>query len=154
MEQQRLDKILGKAHAMCVHSGSRLTEKRRCILELLLLSDTPMSAYEVSDAYGKKTNSSMPAMSVYRILDFLESELLVHKLSSTNKYVACSHIACDHSHEIAQFLICKQCQRVKEIAISKTIIEKLDEQVAKAGYSLMNSQLELDCLCDACKPAA
>ncbi|MBX2859282.1 MAG: transcriptional repressor [Cellvibrionaceae bacterium] len=141
---------MGKAQAMCAHSGGRLTEKRKRILEVLLRSETPLSAYEVSDAYAKSNQSSMPTMSVYRILDFLESELLVHKLSSTNKYVACSHIACDHSHEISQFLICNQCQRVKEIAINKSIIDELDKQVINAGYTLMNSQLELDCLCDAC----
>ena len=92
----------------------------------------------------------MPPMSVYRILEFLEAELLVHKLSSANKYVACSHIACDHAHEVPQFLICGKCQKVKEIAISKTVIDELDKQVVNAGYRLMNSQLELQCLCEHC----
>ena len=49
-----------------------------------------------------------------------------------------------------QFLICAKCQSVKEIAISKAIIDELDDQVAKAGYQLMNSQLELQCLCEQC----
>jgi Fur family transcriptional regulator, zinc uptake regulator len=150
LKQPRLNTIMGKAQDICAHSGGRLTEKRKRILELLLLSTTPMSAYEVADAYNKDAEASMPTMSVYRILDYLESELLVHKLSSTNKYVACSHIACSHVHEVPQFLICRKCQTVKEIAISKRIIEELDLQVADAGYKLLNSQLELPCLCDKC----
>ena len=154
MEQQQLNKIIDKAQHICAHSGGRLTEKRKRILELLLVSTTPLSAYEVADAYNKREEASMPAMSVYRILDFLESEQLVHKLSSANKYVACSHIACTHAHQIPQFLICGKCQSVKEIAIPKSIIEELDLQVANAGYKLVNSQLELQCLCDGCLASA
>lgn len=150
MKKQQLNNIINKAESMCTHSGGRLTDKRKRILELLLVSNTPLSAYDVADAYNKTAEATMPAMSVYRILDFLESEQLVHKLSSANKYVACSHIACSHKHEIPQFLICGRCQSVKEIAIAKSIIDELDHQVAGAGYKLMNSQLELQCLCDSC----
>ncbi|MFT7562306.1 MAG: Fur family zinc uptake transcriptional regulator [Flavobacteriales bacterium] len=154
MKKQQLNNIMDKAQHICAHSGGRLTEKRKRILELLLVSGTPLSAYEVADAYNKTAEASMPAMSVYRILDFLESEQLVHKLSSANKYVACSHIACSHAHEIPQFLMCGKCQSVKEIAIAKSIIDELDHQVAGAGYKLMNSQLELQCLCDNCLASA
>lgn len=154
MKKQQLNNIMDKAQHICEHSGGRLTEKRKRILELLLISSTPLSAYEVANAYNKTAETSMPAMSVYRILDFLESEQLVHKLSSANKYVACSHIACSHAHEIPQFLMCGKCQSVKEIAISKSIIDELDHQVRGAGYKLMNSQLELQCLCDNCLASA
>ena len=92
----------------------------------------------------------MPTMSVYRILEFLEAEGLAHKLSSANKYVACSHIACGQVHDIPQFLICGECQSATEIAISKNIIGELGKLVGKAGYRLTNSQLELQCLCNNC----
>lgn len=150
MNKQTLNKIMTKAEHMCAHSGSRLTEKRKRILELLLVSKKPLSAYEVADAYNKSSDNVIPAMSVYRMLDFLESEKLVHKLNSTNKYVACSHIACDHAHEVPQFLICGSCLAVKEIGISKTIIQELDRQVTRADYKLVNPQLEIQCLCKAC----
>lgn len=150
MKKRQLTSIMSKAQDICVHSGGRLTEKRQRILELLLVSSTPLSAYEVTDTYNRSVETSMPVMSVYRILNFLESEQLVHKLSSANKYVACSHIACSHAHEVPQFLICGKCQSVREIAIAKRIIEELDQQAASAGYKLMNSQLELQCLCENC----
>lgn len=150
VKQQQLNKIITEAENKCSRSGGRLTEKRKRILELLLRSQVPMSAYEVADAYTQVSETSMPAMSVYRILDFLESEQLVHKLSSANKYVACSHIACDHEHQVPQFLICGECKSVKEIAISKKIIRELENQVAGVGYTMVNSQLELQCLCEDC----
>ncbi len=150
MNKQILNKVLQRAHEMCAHSGGRLTEKRKRILELLLQSSVPLSAYEVADVYNAQAEANMPAMSVYRILDFLESEQLVHKLSSANKYVACSHIACDHGHDVPQFLICGECQSVKEIAIPKSLISDIEKQVVEAGYYLTKSQLELQCVCANC----
>ena len=168
MTPEQLDRIMAKAQDACAHSGGRLTEKRKRILELLLMSNTPLSAYELANAYNlagdatnastkantKATESAMPTMSVYRILSFLESEYLVHKLSSTNKFVACSHITCSHAHDVPQFLICHTCQSVKEIAIAKSIIDELGKQVADKGYKLINSQLELQCVCENCMESA
>jgi len=154
MNKQQLDRVIDKAKAVCAQSGGRLTEKRRGILELLLVSSRPLSAYEITDAYNKGAEKPMPAMSVYRILEFLEAEELVHKLSSTSKYLACSHISCEHEHEISQFLICSKCQSAKEISISKEIINELGKLIGQAGYALSNPQLELKCLCKSCSSNA
>ena len=150
MNKQQLNPIIDKAQDICARSGGRLTEKRKRVLELLLVSNRPLSAYEITDAYNRGAEKPMPAMSVYRILDFLETQDLVHKLSSTNKYVACSHISCGHGHQISQFLICGKCQSAKEIAISERIIDELGKLLSKAGYALTNPQLELQCLCNDC----
>jgi Fur family zinc uptake transcriptional regulator len=125
MNTQKLSEIISKAKDICVRSGGRLTEKRKHVLERLLKSNTPLSAYEITDAYNKVSEKAMPTMSVYRILEFLEAENLVHKLSSANKYVACSHILGGCSQEITQFLICGKCQSAKEITVSKGIIDKI-----------------------------
>ena len=162
MNRKQLNHVLDRVKEICTRSGWRLTEKRRGVLELLLMSDVPLSAYEITDAYNQIAKKSITAMTVYRIVGFLESENLVHKLNSTNnKYVACSHIACRQAHEIPQFLICGECQTTKEIAcggcpdekevsISKNVIDELSKLVSQAGYTLMNSQLELRVLCHNC----
>ena len=154
MNKQQLSRIVCRAQEVCARSGGRLTEKRKRVLELLLVSNAPLSAYDITNAYNKTSEEPMPTMSVYRILEFLEAEHLVHKLSSTKKYIACSHITCGHVHEIPQFLICGKCQSAKEITISKNIIDELDKFVGKAGYTLTNSQLELQCLCSDCSASA
>ena len=150
MNKQQLNRVIDKAKAVCAQSGGRLTEKRKAVLERLLVSNRPLSAYEITDAYNQSAVKPMPAMSVYRILEFLEAENLVHKLSSTSKYIACSHISCEHEHQISQFLICGKCQSAKEITISKEIINELGELIGKVGYALTNPQLELQCLCERC----
>ncbi len=144
-------KILQRAAEKCAESGGKLTEKRSQLLTILIESQEPLSAYEVLERYNLTVEKSMPAMSAYRILDYLVSQELVHKLSSENKYIACSHITCCHEHKVPQFLICRQCKQVKEIVIPKDIIESLRQHLVAANYQLINSQLELDCLCDACK---
>jgi Fur family zinc uptake transcriptional regulator len=143
-------KTLNQAEKNCLASGARLTEKRKRILTGLLKSQKALSAYELVDYCRDELNESVPPMSVYRILEFLESENLVHKLHLANKYVACSHISCDHSHEIPQFLICDQCSKVKEIGIKKNLIDTLKRNVEEAGYQLKSPQLELHCLCQEC----
>lgn len=148
-----LSAVISKAEAMCSESGVRLTAKRKRILELLLASPAPLSAYEVADLHNKDAEASMPTMSVYRILDFLESEQLVHKLKSANKYVACSHITCHHSHDVPQFLICQMCENVKEISLGKVIMEGLEQQVASTGFELSYAPIELQCVCSNCKKA-
>ena len=150
MKEQQIGVIINKAKDSCARLGVRLTEKRKRILEILLVSGVPLSAYEIADAYSKAFDESIPAMTVYRILDFLETEHLLHKLSSTNKYVSCSHISNGCKHDIPQFLICGKCQSTKEISIPKGVIDELEKIVIKAGYTLTQSQLELKGLCSNC----
>ena len=141
---------LQHAESHCGKHGARLTSKRKNILLSLLQSEKAMSAYELVDYCNSEFGDTMPAMSVYRILDFLQEELLVHKLNSTNKYVACSHITCDHDHEITQFLICSKCLQVKEININQSTIKALQQNIEEAGFHLLSPQLEMHCLCENC----
>ncbi|MFD1216003.1 MULTISPECIES: Fur family transcriptional regulator [Microbulbifer] len=154
MKASQLKQTLGAAERTCRDSGVRLTEKRKHILTILLRSKTPLSAYEIADQYSRVHEESIPAMSVYRMLDFLVEENLAHKLNSENKYLACGHIACDHSHQTPQFLICSRCHKVREIGIKPEVIAALRDTVEGAGYYLQTSQLELDCLCDDCGRSA
>ena len=144
------DKIIERAEQRCKAHGARLTTKRKQMLSGLLQSDKAFSAYELVDYCKSEFGEKIPAMSVYRILAFLQDEQLVHKLKLANKFVACIHIACDHAHGVPQFLICGQCQRVKEIAIKKSTINTLRQSVEEAGFHLLSPQLELDTLCERC----
>ena len=142
------------AEQYCQEHGSRLTSKRKQVLSGLLQSNKALSAYELVDYFKTEFGETVPAMSVYRILDFLQSEHLAHKLNLANKYVACSHITCNHDHGVPQFLICGQCQRVKETSISKSTIKKLKKDVEDAGFHLVSPQLEMNCLCEDCMATA
>jgi len=146
----KIQTIIKHAEQQCKENGARLTNKRKHILSGLLQSNKALSAYELVDYCKAKFNETIPAMSVYRILEFLEDEHLIHKLKLANKYVACAHITCDHDHGVPQFLICNQCQRVKEISINKSTIKTLQRNVEDAGFHLLSPQLEMNCLCNSC----
>ncbi len=147
----QLTAVLKRAKEICLQNEVKLTEKRENVLSALVQSQQAMSAYELAEKYRELFEQSIPAMSVYRILDFLAEMSLVHKLSSANKYIACSHISCCAEHQIPQFLICETCNTVTEIAVKSSVIEELTASVAKTGFTLANEQLELTGFCKNCQ---
>jgi Fur family zinc uptake transcriptional regulator len=144
-------KILQQAEKTCLEQGGRLTPKRRQVLEILLSKPQLLSAYEIAELYQQQLNETIPAMSVYRMLDFLIAQGLVHRLASANKFIACSHIACDHSHQTPQFLICDNCHSVSEIGIDKQLISALEKSITDNHFQLNSPQLELHGLCENCQ---
>ncbi|MEM1110274.1 MAG: transcriptional repressor [Pseudomonadota bacterium] len=146
----KVQEIIASAEQRCSERGVRLTTKRKRVLKGLVESENAMSAYELVDYCNRTYGDSMAPMSIYRILDFLESEHLAHKVNMANKYVACSHITCDHEHMVPQFLVCDSCSKVKEVGIPKAAIAVLEQSVQEAGYLLSSPQLEISCLCDEC----
>ena len=142
--------IIMQAEKSCSQNGVRLTNKRKQVLICLLESQRALSAYDMIDDLRDKYQTNIQAMSIYRILDFLLKENLVHKLQLTNKYIACSHIACSHEHLLSQFLICGKCGLVKEVIINKSLVDNLKTTIEAAGYYFSSPQLELSCLCNSC----
>jgi len=143
-------RIVDHAEQQCRDHGSRLTEKRKHVLASLLQSGRALSAYELIEVCKNRFGETLPPMSMYRILDFLRQEHLVHKLNVANKYVACAHITCDHAHTTSQFLICIQCQKVEEISVSKTVIDELESTIHEAGFRMATPQFEINCICEDC----
>ena len=143
-------KEVSLADQYCKTDGIRLTTRRRQVLNGLLASKKALSAYELVEVCNAQEGKSISPMSIYRILEFLESERLVHKLKLANKYVACAHINCNHAHETPQFLICGNCHRVEEVNVSASTMSGLRLSVEMAGFSLVSPQLEMNCLCNNC----
>lgn len=148
--KNNVNTIIKHAEQYCKKHGVLLTAKRKLILSSLLLSDKALSAYDIIDLCEQNFQQKIAAMSVYRILEFLENEKLVHKLKLANKYIACSHISCDHDHGISQFLICGTCNDVKEVSINKATMSALENDIEQAGFQLVSPQLEMNCICKSC----
>ena len=146
-----IERIIKKSEELCASAGSKLTSKRKNVFIVLLASSTPLSAYEISDRYRTQFNESIPVMSIYRMLDFLIQEKLVHKLETASQYMACAHIICDHQHGTPQFLICDLCGNVNEIRIKKHIMADLEHNIQSTGFTLAHKQLELHGICSRCQ---
>ena len=155
IKQSKLDSLLRAAEVSCAENGARLTQRRRQVLSELMQSSSPLSAYEVLDLCNRSTTSAMPAMSVYRILDFLEQQLLVHRLSTSNKYVSCAHITCDHKHfQTTHFLLCEGCSSVEEVDATEEASEALEQMAKTVGFKLTTRQFELSGICTTCQNSA
>ena len=155
IKQSKLDSLLRAAEVSCSENGARLTQRRRQVLSALMQSSSPLSAYEVLDLCNRSTASAMPAMSVYRILNFLEQQLLVHRLSTSNKYVSCAHITCDHKHfQTTHFLLCEGCSSVEEVDATEEASEALEQMAKTVGFKLTTQQFELSGICTTCQNSA
>lgn len=148
-----VEKVLDKAQAICADQGAKLTDKRRRILRVVLDSAEPLSAYQIADQYRDLYGKTLSVMSVYRMLNFLKDNELVHRLETTNQYLPCSHISCQHAHEVPQFLICDSCHAVDEVGIRKEILKELSTNIEDTGFVLARQQLEFHGLCRDCQQA-
>lgn len=145
-----IEKTLDKARSTCDDMGLKLTTKRCRVLQILLQAKEPLSAYHIIDHYRLSCSETLPAMSAYRMLRFLLQAGLIHKLETTHQYVACTHIACGHPHQAPHFLICDRCHQVKELRISRGLLDELEINIEKSGFSTTDSQLEWHGVCQAC----
>ena len=142
--------ILAKAYEHCQSLGERLTPKRERLLALLLATQGPKSAYDLIAEHESVYGEAPPAMSVYRMLNFLVDAGLVHKLATTNQFMACSHIACEHDHQVPQFLICDTCHGVEEVGMQRSLLNQLKASAAEVGFDMGNQQLEVHGRCKRC----
>lgn len=167
---------LAAAKEHCRLSGARFTPLRQQIYQLVLESDQPVGAYdlitqlqqmrlfEVDDsdtlkASGlskqsaekpstkKRAPKNVAPPTVYRSLEFLLSEGLIHQLTSINAYVPCCHPRAQHT---AAFLICDQCQRVQECS-SLPVQEMMSFAEQDVGFTVERSVIELSGRCQVCQ---
>ena len=146
--------VLQRAGEVCAEHGGKLTIKRRQVLAGLIESNKALSAYDLANKCKDAFGVTLFPMSIYRILEFLQTVGLVHRLKTTNKFIACAHIACDHAHDTPQFLICKECNRVEEVGITNSLSEGLTATLDALGFRLMSDQVELECVCNNCTTTA
>lgn len=145
MEKKQLAGVLRRAEKLCSERGARLTKQRRIVLELLCASDTPLSAYEILDRMRAAVRNPAPP-TVYRALDFLLDQGLVHKLESLHAFVGCSHP--DHPHS-SQFLICADCGEVEELE-NAAILQSLQSAARTTGFEPDRPVVELWGTCAQC----
>ncbi len=145
MHNPELTQVLEQAEALCVERGVRLTDQRKTVLRLLCESDKPLSAYELLDRMRNLIKNPAPP-TVYRALDFLLEQGLVHKLESLHAYVGCTHP--DHPHA-SQFLICDECGEVAEVE-DPSVSTSLKAAGKAVGFRTKRPVVELLGTCAQC----
>lgn len=146
MNKKQLNSVLQQAEELCSQKGSRLTAQRRTVLEMVFASDKPLTAYEILDQLRETTKNPAPP-TVYRALDFLLEQGLIHKLESQHAFIGCTHP--EHQHT-GQFLICDDCGEVCEIE-NKAIAKSLHSAEQAAGFKTRHPVIELVGTCAQCQ---
>jgi Fur family transcriptional regulator, zinc uptake regulator len=142
----------GIAHAeqTCAARALKFTPIRRQVLQALLASHRPLGAYEIIDALAQSMARPAP-ITVYRALDFLMGNGLVHRIESRNAYLACAH---DHdAAAMVAFLICDRCGSVGEIPAAP-VAQSLNAAARATGFAPKLSVVEITGTCAHCLNAA
>lgn len=158
--------LLDRAEAMCTEHGARLTAQRREILGLILKARAPVGAYDLLEQIKSPDRKPAPP-TVYRALEFLLEQGLIHRIERLSAFVPCAHLlhqhhthdcAQDHTHNdiclhTAQFLICRSCHTVIEIT-TPTVLSAVKEACAQKNFTIQSTSIEIEGLCQTCAPKA
>jgi Fur family zinc uptake transcriptional regulator len=140
---------LDTAEQLCQQRGKRLTPIRRKVLEILLRQKRSVKAYDLLEKIRCVQPGAAPP-TVYRALDFLNEEGLVHRLDAVNAWSACLD-AGGKPHDL--LVICTQCGAVAELS-DPGLSHQLANKVASAGFVLASQETELRALCGKCQRQA
>src|ERR1700759_2359218 len=97
---------LEKAAEICAQHGVRFTRLRREVLSLILAASGPVGAYELLDRLREHRKAAAPP-TIYRALDFLRAQGLIHRIERLNAFIACADAG--RLTPPVQFLICRRC---------------------------------------------
>ena len=143
-----VDDALEQAGVLCRARGARLTPVRRRVLELVWNGHKPRGAYDILNDLA--TDGRRPApLTVYRALDFLVEQGLVHRLESLNAFIGCPHPGGGHA---SQFLVCERCDTATEIN-DPAVTAAISQSAEAMGFQVGRQIVEVSGICPKCRSA-
>ncbi len=145
---------INKALKILKDNDFRITKQRQFVIELLDKSREALSAYEIKDKLETKGHE-VDTVSIYRIIECLEKNKLVHKILSSNKIKKCKLKHEDNcekhqDHHCHHLLICEKCNSVEEIHCAgiPVLIKKVESD---SKFKIKTHNLEFYGICNSCK---
>ncbi|MFP4639809.1 MAG: transcriptional repressor [Guyparkeria sp.] len=143
---QCIEAALARAEAICREAGARLTPIRREVLKEVWANHEATKAYDLIERLSRHGEQVKPP-TVYRALDFLLAQGLIHRIESLNAFIGCAHPQDPHQ---AILLICSHCGDIEEQS-SETVHTTLGELAARSGFAVRSEVVELRGLCRRCR---
>lgn len=140
-----ISSAIGHAQSLCAKRGARFTPVRQRVLELVWRSHQPIGAYELLAMLVKDGFNSAPP-TVYRALEFLSEQGLLHKLDSINAYVGCCNPDTPHQ---GHFLLCQVCHLAQELE-NQYINLALKLSADEHGFEIRRHTIEIVGICQGC----
>lgn len=139
-------RALEQAEQLCQQRGARLTDLRRRVLEIIWNSPVPLGAYAILDVLRTDGRQGAPP-TVYRALDFLMEQGLIHRLASLNVFTGCCQ---PDSHHSGHFLICRECGHVDEL-VNPAIEALLYSEAMAHHFQVLATMVEVLGCCPECQ---
>ncbi len=108
-----IETAMSRAAHLCASRDAKLTNSRRQVLELVWDRHEPVTAYDLVETLRAVTGKRVDPPTIYRALDFLIEQGLVHRIEGLNAFIGCSMPEARHA---GQFLICGECGTIRELA--------------------------------------
>lgn len=143
-----IESALLQAEELCQQRGARLTPIRKRVLELVWQGHQAVKAYDLMERVSDNGAAAKPP-TVYRALDFLIEQGLVHKIESLNAFVGCPH---PQNMHFSQFLICDVCETVTEVS-SGAVDRAIGDAASSVGFISDRQTIELHGCCAKCTQA-
>ena len=128
---------------ICSKNNINLTEQREKVLQIILDNPAPSKAYDI---LAKLKEAKMQPPVVYRALDFLMQNKLVHKINSLNSYIGCPHPG---KHKDCYLFICSKCEGVSECCDSN-LSSAINIAAKKIGFDKKEAIIEIRGTCKNC----
>lgn len=141
-------RALAGADELCAARQLRLTSRRRQVLEILLDSHQPLGAYDILAVLNGDRGERVAPPIVYRALEFLSAQGLIHRIESRNAFIPCAHPG---HRGGARFLICRGCDQVAELAAGGG---ELLAEADSLGFAVDHSVVEITGVCARCQENA
>ena len=143
--KQCVSNALTMAKQVCLERGVQLTSIRYQVLELIWESHKAVKAYELLDRIKPLQMAAKPP-TIYRALEFLSEQGLIHRVESLNAFIGCR---CSNAPHEQLLLICKNCQEVEERTAPK-VMQALSEEFNDAGFIVHSKAIEIHGICSQC----
>lgn len=137
---------LASAHTLCKNRGVRLTTLREQVLELIWQNHKPLGAYTLMDMLATASTRRVAPPTVYRALDFLLEQGLVHRINGLNAFIGCPSPEKKHQ---SHFLICRLCNLAVELDNTR-LANDIQISAEEAGFSVESHSLEVMGICPSC----
>ena len=123
---------------------TKLTKNQALVLNVLSKASQPLGAYAILDKL--RSHGFKAPLTVYRALEQLAGQGLVHKIESLNSWTTCCG---EHQANPPVFEICKDCGNVTE-QFDRELVKSLNSMSERSGFIPDRSIIEIHGRCDDC----
>lgn len=132
-----------------------LTASRRAVLDIVMEAGKPMKAYDILSELQKVITHAKPP-TVYRALEYLVTNNLLHRINEQNAFVFCQQESkCFHKHPTRFNIIftCQSCGKIYEKS-NNVLTAVVTEMAADLGFKADSKMIECPGVCADCQEKA